>query len=129
MKPGQTDPTQNYNPEQRTVAPTDLLVASTQEHLKGIPGLESKDREVFQWEAHDFLHAQKELFEQAIQKGHPQPAVAARVELMRRFVNDAEYRELGELCNLLALFPIFAAQQQRLELSPSQARRCCDSFY
>lgn len=55
-------------------------------------------------------------------KGHPRPAVYARVELMKRYVNDAEFRELGELCNLLALFPIFAAQQQKHEELFMQSR-------
>lgn len=110
---GPSIPGTTNSPENHIPAPTELLVASTQDRLLALPNLESKDPEVFQWEAHDFFHAQKDLLEDAMHKSHPQPAVYARVELMKRYVNDAEFRELGELCNLLILFPIFAAEQQR----------------
>lgn len=97
------------------VGSTDLLLATAQDQLDGKPPLQEKDAEVFQWEVEDFFHTQQKLFQDAIDKGHPQPALKARSELIKRFVNEAEFKELGQLCNLLALFPIFAAQQHRHE--------------
>lgn len=91
-------------------------------HLNAEP-LEEKTAEEFEWEAHEYFVKQKRLTQHFIDQRHPTPRDAAQAELFKDRVENAAFKELGQLSDILLTAPLAAKLQSMLDTSKTALSR------
>lgn len=70
------------------------------------PRLDEKSPEEFGMEAREFFSQERTLIAKYIDQRHPTPREAARAELFRDRIQNAEFKETGQLADILYAAPI-----------------------